>query len=60
MKFYNLGHKTFETDFKLWHKILIIRELKQTDVAAVNRQISIQFRVMDVKGRLNSFGLESF
>ena len=37
-----------------------IRELKQTDAAAVNRQISIQFRVMDVKGRPNSLGLESF
>ena len=35
------------------------RELKQTDAVAVNRQISFKFRVMVVKGRLNSLGLES-
>ena len=41
-------------------QILNIRELKQTDAVAVNRQIPFKFRVLDVKGRLNSLGLESF
>ena len=37
----------------------VIRDFKQTD-AAVNRQIFIQLRVIDVKDQVNSLGLESF
>ena len=35
------------------------RELKQTDAAVANRRIPFQFRMMVVKGRLNSLGFES-
>ena len=36
------------------------RDLKETDAAAGHIQISIQLRVNNVRGRLNSLGLESF
>ena len=36
------------------------RELKQTDVARSTDKFPFKFRVMDDKGRLNSFGLVSF
>ena len=39
---------------------LYTRDLKQTDAVVGHIQISLQSRVINVRGRVNSLGLESF